>query len=183
MMAMAIEAGAEKIAMYGIDMAATEEIYSQQRAGCQYFAMIARSLGIEVGVPPESDVLRPPPLYGVCETSHVWIKQLSRKRDLQTRVNEATQQRLQLEATINFLTGALDDLQWHQTSWSGNTDSLGKTYIEPPLVPVLGRIVEPAERHPSEAGGPAEGAARPAGEGNDGGHPGEGLDSQPGAAD
>ena len=66
MMADAITEGYERIALYGVDMAATSE-YHDQRMGIQYFAMLAGSMGIEVGVPPESDCLRPAPLYGVSE--------------------------------------------------------------------------------------------------------------------
>ncbi len=136
MMAMAIEAGAKKIALYGVDMAATTE-YHDQRMGCQYFAMLAKAKGIEVGVPPESDLFRPAPLYGVCENSHAWIKQTVRARDLARRVNE--HQKLIEENTqqMHFLKGAMDDQDWQLHSWFGASDTLGQEFTSPPDVPIL----------------------------------------------
>lgn len=139
MMAMAIEAGATKIALYGVDMAATTE-YHDQRMGCQYFAMLAKSMGIEVGVPPESDLLRPAPLYGVCENSHAWIKATARARDLARRVQEHQTLVDQNNNRINFLKGAMDDQDWHLHSWIGNMDTMGQEFISPPDVPVLERL-------------------------------------------
>lgn len=138
MMAMAIEAGAEKIALYGVDMAAFEE-YGYQRAGCQFFAMLARSKGIEVGVPPESDLLRPSALYGVCENSHQWIKTTARARELSHRRAECEQVITQKTQELQFLRGAIDDLGWVQNTWFGNTDSM-TAYVEPPDVPALKNI-------------------------------------------
>ena len=141
MMAMAIEAimesgGEGKIALYGVDMAATTE-YHDQRMGCQYFALLARSMGIEVGVPPESDLLRPAPLYGVCEQSHAWIKETARSRELSGRANDLQTKIQTMQNELYFLKGALDDQDWHLHSWFGNMDSLGTRFTEPPDVPVL----------------------------------------------
>jgi len=139
MMAMAIEAGATKIALYGVDMAATTE-YHDQRLGCQYFATLAKSMGIEVGVPPESDLLRPAPLYGVCENSHAWIKATVRARDLARRVQEHQTLIEQNTNQLNFLKGAMDDQDWHLHSWIGNMDTMGQEFTSPPDVPALREI-------------------------------------------
>jgi len=136
MMAMAIEEGADKIALYGIEMAATTE-YHDQRMGCQYFAMLARSMGIEVGVPPESDLLRPAPLYGVCENSHAWIKATVRARDLARRVQEHQAAIDANTQQMHFLKGAMDDQDWHLHSWLGNLDTMGQEFTSPPDVPAL----------------------------------------------
>ena len=140
MFAMAIDAGATSIGLWGVDMAASEE-YGYQRAGCQYFALVARSLGIEVGVPPESDLLRPPPLYGVCENSHQWIKSLARERELKERLARVDLQLKQAELEKVFVQGAIDDLQWNQQTWFGNIDTMGRGYIEPPVVPAIAPVV------------------------------------------
>ena len=142
MLAMAIEEGADKIALYGVDMAATTE-YHDQRMGCQYFALLARSMGIEVGVPPESDLLRPAPLYGVCENSHAWIKQTVRARELTQRLQTAQADLDARRDEINFLNGAIDDQDWNLHSWFGNIDSLGQEFTSPPDVPVLHLINSP----------------------------------------
>lgn len=130
------------IGLWGVDMAATEE-YGYQRAGCQYFAMIAKSLGIEVGVPPESDLLRPAPLYGVCETTHHWIKATQRERELQHRLQQAEWDARAKQEEATFLKGAIDDLNWNKNTWMGNVDALGQQYVEPPEVPVLTDIRSP----------------------------------------
>jgi len=111
--------------------------YTDQRLGCQFFAMLAKSMGIEVGVPPESDLFRPAPLYGICETSHAWIKQKSRAIELNQRLAECNKLLEEKRDEKHFLQGALDDQDWHLHSWFGNEDSAECTYVEPPHAPVL----------------------------------------------
>lgn len=127
------------IGLWGVDMSATEE-YGYQRAGCQYFSMLAKAKGIEVGVPPESDLLRPPPLYGISEVDHARIKITARRRELQQRLANAQQQADQFRAEVMFLQGAIDDLNWAENTWTGST--VAREYVEPPLVPVLANIQE-----------------------------------------
>jgi hypothetical protein len=140
MFALAMEENPQSIGLWGVDMAASDE-WGYQRAGCQFFAMLARSKGIEVGVPPESDLLRPAPLYGVCETSHVHIKMLARQRELQQRIAGVQAEYNQKYHELTFLQGAIDDLNWNQQTWAGNVDTIGKKFVEPPLVPALDGMV------------------------------------------
>lgn len=130
MMAMAIEGGATKIGLWGVDMAANEE-YGYQRAGLQHFAQLAVSLGIEVGVAPESDLFRPCPLYGVSEIEHGQIKMLARKRELDHRRAAAQQAVFQANQEVAFLNGALDDLKYQTDTWIDRA-----TYTSPPAVSV-----------------------------------------------
>lgn len=132
MMAMAIEAGFETIGLYGVDMAAATE-YKDQRLGCQYFAVLAAARGIEVGVPPESDLLRPAPLYGVSETSHARIKIMARRRELEARVNAALIAQQQAKDETLYLRGALEDLDWLEMDWTGNIDSPSDRFLSPPV--------------------------------------------------
>lgn len=136
MMAMAIECGFKRIALYGVDMAAASE-YKDQRLGCQYFAIIAKAHGIEVGVPPESDLFRPSPLYGVSEVSHARIKFLSRRRELEGRVNDALARQQQAKDESLFLRGALEDLEWAEMEWVGNVDGPSSRFVEPPIVAAM----------------------------------------------
>ena len=136
MCAMAIEAGAKRIGFYGVDMAATTE-YLDQRLGCQYFAQLAVSKGIEVGVPPESDLLRPAPLYGVCETSHAWIKQRTRNIEMNQRLQDAQERYKQAHEEIHFIKGVIDDQDWQLHSWFGSVDTQGKIFTAPLSVPSL----------------------------------------------
>ena len=153
MMAMAIDAGATKIGLWGIDMAATTE-YKDQRMGCQYFATLARAMGIEVGVPPESDLLRPAALYGVCENTHGWIKQMARARELSGRLAEVQKTLADAQAQENFLNGALDDQDWQIHSWFGNDDVDSHVYVEPPLVPALEGVGHHRPKMFEETGAP-----------------------------
>ena len=104
------------IGLYGVDMSATEE-YGYQRAGCQYFCQIANNLDINIIVPPESDLLRPMPLYGICESTDYWIKQTERSRELATRLAMHTQQAEQHQRQIHFLNGAIDDQKYQMQTW------------------------------------------------------------------
>ncbi len=72
------------IGLWGVDMAANEE-YSDQRLGCQFFALEALRRGIKVFLPPESCLLRPKPVYGISEWEQTYIKCTQRMRELVAR--------------------------------------------------------------------------------------------------
>jgi hypothetical protein len=123
MMAMAIEcmiASDEEdqhyIGLWGVDMAATEE-YGYQRAGCQFFAQVAQGLGIQVYVPPESDLLTPPPLYGLFESTHRGIKLTARQGELTSRMAVAQANKQKADQEVMFIQGAIDDMQYHMNNW------------------------------------------------------------------
>ena len=59
----------DTIAFFGVDMAAAEE-YGFQRAGCQHFILETLKRDIGIYVPPESCLLKPMPVYGICEWDH-----------------------------------------------------------------------------------------------------------------
>lgn len=116
MFAMALLLEPQEIGLWGVDMSATEE-WGNQRNGCHYFIQLAQAKGIKVTIPGESDLLRPPPLYAVVESSDMHIKLLARQRELNGRYNAAVQQRDAAMQTILFLQGALDDLQYMLSTW------------------------------------------------------------------
>jgi hypothetical protein len=127
MMALAIvevegKAGAE-IALYGVDMAATDE-YGHQKPGCLYFIEIARSLGITVTIPPESDLDRPLPLYGIGEANPMRIKLTMRKAELDAKIAEtsarAEKANREFEAAhreMLYFRGASEDVQYMLNTW------------------------------------------------------------------
>lgn len=131
MMAMAIEAGATKIGLWGVDMAASEE-YGDQRSGLHYFALIAAARGIEVGIPPESDLFTPRPLYGVSEIDHAQIKVLARKRELQQREADATARAEAAKLESWFLKGAIENQEYNAKTWM-HTDQ----HLTVPVLPEL----------------------------------------------
>ena len=112
------------IGLFGVDMVATEE-YGYQRAGCQHFLLLAADLNIQVMVPPESDLLRPMPVYGLCESSHWHIKNLARKNELQQRLALAEGQQIEVNNTVQFLKGAIDDLNYQMLTWGEDRTGMG----------------------------------------------------------
>jgi hypothetical protein len=105
------------IGMWGVDMAATEE-YGYQRAGCQYFILEALRRGIEVYVPPESDLLRPMPVYGLCEWDHNWIKGTARLRELRQREAQYTEAVHGNQQGISFMKGAIENQKYMMDTWT-----------------------------------------------------------------
>ena len=105
------------IGFWGVDMAATEE-YGYQRAGCQFFVQEALRRGIGVYVPPESDLLRPMPVYGICEWDHQYIKMTARAREFNQRKAAAEQEMATASANLRFLQGASDDLNYTVNTWT-----------------------------------------------------------------
>lgn len=89
-----------ELGLYGIDMSASDE-YADQRPGCHFFIQEAKRRGITVTVPPESDILRPPPLYGFREIDPVWRKLQSKSDETRGRLKAA-----QDAARANELHGA-----------------------------------------------------------------------------
>jgi hypothetical protein len=116
------EAGA--IGLYGVDMAATEE-WAEQRPGCQHFLLLAADLGIQVIVPPESDLLRPMPLYGISESDHWMIKLTVRRDELKSRLAHAQAMKQQFAYEEHFLMGALDDNNYHMKTWGEDRQGIG----------------------------------------------------------
>lgn len=105
------------IGFWGVDMAATEE-YGYQRAGCQFFIIEALRRGIGVYVPPESDLLRPMPVYGICEWDHQYIKMTARAREFNQRKAQHEQQLAEATANLRFMQGAVDDLNYTVNTWT-----------------------------------------------------------------
>lgn len=105
------------IGLWGVDMAANEELYTSQRAACQFFLQVITGLEIEIFLPPESDLQTPPPMYGVSEISHRAIKWTERKRELEGRLAYVKQQENQAARIGAHLEGAIDDLDYHMKMW------------------------------------------------------------------
>lgn len=128
------------IGLFGVDMAANEE-WGYQRAGCQHFIELASIMGIHVYVPPESDLLRPSPRYGIDESEHWMIKLTARRNELTSRLNNARANYAAVSREVAFLEGALDDMNYMQNTWVGERE--GRT-VSPEILsqsPVLRHAV------------------------------------------
>ena len=125
MIAMAIDvlapraAAGEKVAigLWGIDMAATEE-WSYQRPGCQHFIGLAQSLGIEIVLPAESDLMRPPTMYGVGELNPRHVRLASRKAEVEAQIAQLTAQHDEIIKRTMLLKGALGEIDYVLGAWS-----------------------------------------------------------------
>ena len=105
------------IGFWGVDMAANEE-WESQRPGCHHFVLEALRRGIGVYVPPESDLLRPLPVYGISEWDHEYIKLTARARELNERANRAAQTAAQAKGEETYIRGAIDDLTYMVKTWT-----------------------------------------------------------------
>lgn len=113
----AIDPTHDKIAFYGVDMAAGEE-YEMQRAGIHFLTYRAAAMGIEVGAPPESDLFTPRFRYGADEWTHSFRKTRARLQELEARKAAADQAAREHEKLAMFLQGAVDDLKYMRDTWS-----------------------------------------------------------------
>jgi hypothetical protein len=130
MMARAIKAGATTIGFWGVDMAAGEE-YEMQRAGIHHLTYIARSRGIEVGIPAESDLFTPRFKYAVDEWTHSYRKVRARRAELESRLREAEAQARAILDGSHFLKGAIEDLGYMHNTWADKADHCGPRAIPP----------------------------------------------------
>jgi hypothetical protein len=111
MFALAISMKPEAIGLWGIDMGAAGE-YGYQRAGCHFFIWEAKKAGINLVVPPESDILEPAPPYGYREASRMWWRMNTRWNELNSQRTAIANQLTQLQERKLLLEGAMDDAQY-----------------------------------------------------------------------
>lgn len=117
MMAVAIARGATEIALFGVDMAADQEHYSAQRAGCTWFREWAENHGIKVHVPFESCLAAPTPLYGYWEGTPFGRRINSVIQQVQAAANVKRQQFSSLQLELQYFDGALEQLRYMQRTW------------------------------------------------------------------
>ena len=124
MMAYAIHLGADEIGIFGVDMAATEEHYSWQKAGCLRFVEIAREHGITVTIPLESTLACGAPMYGYAESSRMGRSMIVREFEMKHKISELQQLQHKTELEMAFFKGALEDLTYiRRTFVSGHKDA------------------------------------------------------------
>lgn len=123
MMALAIAKKPEEIAIFGVDMAAGQEKYTQQRAGCIRFIEFAEAAGIKVTIPRESSLGTPAPLYGYGEASPFG-------RRIQVVMADVGRTIAQLDADIDRLRmtraqfgGGLEQLVYMNQTWVDGRDA------------------------------------------------------------
>lgn len=111
-----------QIGLWGVDMAANTE-YAEQRPGCRHFIGLAISLGIKIVLPPESDLMQPPTLYGICEYHPRHTKLLARMNELKNREQMLAAQVGQANTELMHVRGAIDNLGYIMSTWIDDVDS------------------------------------------------------------
>ena len=106
----------DAIGLWGVDMAANEE-YRYQRPALQFLIHECKRRGIAFVLPPESDLNRPMPPYGLSEWSHSHIKLTARMREYDARIAQAQQAIQQASNELNFIQGAKSDLGYVMETW------------------------------------------------------------------
>lgn len=119
-MAFAIRQGVKEIGLFGIDMSSKNE-YIAQRPGGQHFMLEAEKRGIKLNIPYESDLLQPPPLYGIHDSTPMGRKAASRKQEIEGRIAQCDQAIAQATGQKTFLMGALEDLEYHSNIWGAHS--------------------------------------------------------------
>lgn len=152
MIALAIVEGADEIGLWGVDMSACEE-WAFQRSGCQSLIDAAKSVGITVRVPCESDLLRPPPLYGFCEIDPAHIKAIARRNELLARINNAIANGQNAQREADHMRGALDQHEYVMKTWVGNPFHLAQdthVVVPPQFDGSSAAIIPPLPGQPPE---------------------------------
>lgn len=118
MIALAIYEGYTNISIFGVDMQRGAE-YSDQRPSCEYFIGYAEGLGINVYIPPQSDILYCPYLYGFEEEkiNAIQAKINARIIELSKRKASYEQQADTATAAVHHLDGCIKDAQYMLGVW------------------------------------------------------------------
>lgn len=111
------DASEDVIGLWGVDMAATEE-WGYQKPGCQFFVLEALRRGIGIYLPPESDLMRPAPVYGISEWDHNYIKLTSRARELSSNLAEKTKAFHDNELNAAAVAGEQHALDYFVKTWT-----------------------------------------------------------------
>lgn len=133
MVGLAIHEGATEIGLYGMDMASNHE-YRLQRPGMHHMLLEAEKRGIGLTVPMESDLLMPPPLYGVSLGTPIGRKVHIRRRELMGRLAELDRVIEQAKRDRHYIEGAVDDLDYFETIWTGHKEVHRAQEVQRPKV-------------------------------------------------
>ena len=128
--------GEDCLGFWGVDMSTIEE-YVLQRQGCQFFATLAASMGIKIVVPPESDLMMPPFLYGIDEGSPRHIKSVARQAEIHQRKAALEAQIRQAEINLGALNGNLESEIYHFRTWTHEGEIKGTRFEDIFSKPVL----------------------------------------------
>lgn len=115
-----------QIQMFGVDMAQDSLLqneYRGQRPSCEWLLGMAQGRGIEVVLPPGSDLLRASHLYGFSDDA-MQKKNVERLNELGARKEQIRQEMNQLRAQADYyqsriseLDGSMQETQYRMVNW------------------------------------------------------------------
>ena len=118
MLALAImQENVGEIGIWGVDMAqhgvGGRSEYAHQRPSCEFFLGWAAGRGIDIYVPPQSDLLKCRKLYAF-EQDDFGEKLKAREKELKKRSNDAEHRMIVAQRELDHLRGAIEDVSWQQ---------------------------------------------------------------------
>ena len=122
LLALAISMGYKEVQLFGVDMAQDSVMaaeYSQQRPSCEWLIGYAQASGIDIILPPGSDLMKTSHLYGF--SSDAYQQKLlaraqeiaQRKENIRGEMNQHAQQAEFLKYRISELDGALQECTYN----------------------------------------------------------------------
>lgn len=115
----------DEIGLFGVDMAADHEHYTNQRAGCIRWMEIAAEMGVKVHVPFESCLAAPPALYGYAEATNMGRRLIVMQHAMEAQHAQLAQQIGNLQAQKAYLEGALENNKYmRRTFVDGGDDAV-----------------------------------------------------------
>ena len=120
-LALAISTNPEWIGLFGVNMAARSE-YGHQRPSCEYWLGVAAGMGINVYLPPASDLLKSGRLYGF-EQTDMAAKVKARKSELEQRKANFEIEKEEVKNLGIAAQGALKEIEFWKTKLNGDFTS------------------------------------------------------------
>lgn len=106
----------QEIGMWGIDLAADSE-YAYQRPGAHHFISIAMHRGIQVTVPPQSDLMKPPPMYGCAPVDPMTAKAITKTQELNSILAQARNELQAAMCKVSHVEGAIAMNEYYKAIW------------------------------------------------------------------
>lgn len=116
MIAFALHEGATHIGLWGVEMAVGDE-YGHQRPSCEYYIGLARGMGVDVYIPPQSDLLFCVNQYGLEAPPRITQKLDADYRDIKKKYSELSSEIAFKEKEKYFMEGAMKAMDGIRQRW------------------------------------------------------------------
>lgn len=117
MIAHALLENVTELHVYGVDMATGTE-YAAQRPSCEYMLGVAAGMGVNVYIPPESDLLKVAAMYGAEDDSPLFAKIRERQKELRERMGQVQAAKHNAMIQEAQLQGAIETTDYFGAVWT-----------------------------------------------------------------